>query len=92
MEGVSFEAPSTKKVAAALKAMNLAGSTLLVTTGKDDLLYRSARNIVGVAVRAAADVNAYDLLSHKNLVLVNGSLEALLKAAGPATTKVRRQP
>jgi large subunit ribosomal protein L4 len=90
MEGVSLEAPSTKRVAAALRAMKLAGTTLLVTAARDDMLYRSARNIDGVAVKAAADVNAYDLLSHKNLVLVNGSLEALLKAAGPATVKVKR--
>ncbi len=90
MDGVALEAPSTKKVAAALRAMNLEGSTLLVTAAQNDMLYRSARNIEGVAVRAAADVNAYDLLAHKNLVLVNGALEALVKAVGPATVKVKR--
>lgn len=90
MDGVALDAPSTKKVAAALRAMKLEGSTLLVTSAPDDMLYRSARNIDGVAVRVASDVNAYDLLSHKNLVLVNGALGALLKAAGPATVKVKR--
>lgn len=90
MDGVSLDAPSTKKVAAALKAMKLDGSTLLVTAAPHDMLYRSARNIEGVAVRAAADVNAYDLLSHKNLVLVDGALVALVKAVGPATEKVKR--
>ena len=90
MDGVALEAPSSKKVAAALKAINLEGSTLLVTPAPDDMLYRSARNIEGVAVRAATDVNAYDLLSHKNLVLVNGAFEALMKAVGPATVKVTR--
>lgn len=90
MDGVALEAPSTKKVATALRAMKLEGSVLLVTAAPNDMLYRSARNIEGVAVRSAADVNAYDLLSHKNLVLVNGALEALVKAVGPATVKVKR--
>ncbi len=82
LDGVSLEAPSTKKVAAALKAMNLTGSTLLVTPAHDGVFFRSARNIRGATVRAAADVNAFDLLSNKNLVLVNGAFEALVKASG----------
>ena len=86
MDGVKMDAPSTKKVAEALRSLKLEGTTLMVTAAPDDKLWRSARNIEGVAVRAAADVNAYDLLAHKNLVLVNGALGALLKAAGPAPT------
>jgi large subunit ribosomal protein L4 len=80
MDGVALEAPSTKRVAAALRALNLTGRTLLVTPRRDDVLWRSARNIEGTTVRPAAEVNAYDLLSCRNVVLVNGALEDLLKA------------
>jgi large subunit ribosomal protein L4 len=84
IDGVSLEAPSTKKVAAALKALNLGRRTLLVTAERDDLLWRSARNIRGAKVRAAAEVNAFDLLAATNVVLVNGAFDALVKAVGPA--------
>jgi large subunit ribosomal protein L4 len=84
MDGVALDAPSTKKVAAALKAMNISGTTLLVTPAHDAVFFRSARNIRGATVRAAAEVNAFDLLSNRNLVLVNGALEVLVKASGAA--------
>lgn len=85
MEGVSLEAPSTKKVAAALGALELGhGTMLLVTAGRDDVFFRSARNLEGATVRMAADVNAHDLLSHRHVVLVNGALEVLLKSAARA--------
>ena len=51
--------------------------------------FRSARNLAGATVRRAAEVNAYDLLAHRNVVLVNGALEALLKAAGTAGEAAR---
>jgi len=89
LEGVSLEAPSTRKVAAALKPLGLAGSTLFVTPEADGPFFRSARNLAGATVRRAAEVNAYDLLAHRNVVLVNGALEALLKAAGTAGEAAR---
>lgn len=92
IDGVSLDAPSTKKVAAALKALELGGSTLLVTPARDDVFYRSARNIRGATVRVAAEVNAFDLLSATNLVLVNGALEALVKAVGPAPDRSAEKP
>jgi large subunit ribosomal protein L4 len=88
IDGVTLDAPSTKKVATALRALELDGSTLLVTPARDDVFYRSARNIRGATVRTAAEVNAYDLLAATNVVLVNGALEALVKAVGPAAGTV----
>jgi large subunit ribosomal protein L4 len=82
LDGVALDVPSTKKVAAALKALGLRGSTLLVTPAHDPILHRSARNIEGATVRAAAEVNAHDVLAHRNLVLVNGALETLVRAVG----------
>jgi large subunit ribosomal protein L4 len=89
LEGVVLEAPSTKRVAAAVKSLGLAGTVLFVTPDHDDRFHRSARNLAGASVRRAAEVNAYDLLAHRNVVLVNGALEALLKAAGAAGEPAR---
>jgi large subunit ribosomal protein L4 len=84
IDGLALEAPSTKKVAAALKALSIEGKALVVTPAHDPVLFRSARNLRGASVRAAADVNAHDLLAHRKVVFVNGALDALVRAAGAA--------
>lgn len=89
VEGLSLDAPSTKKVATAVRALGLAGTTLFVTPARDDAFWRSARNLAGASVRPAAEVNAYDLLAHRNVVMVNGALEALTAAAGTAREAAR---
>lgn len=81
LDGVSLEKPSTKAVAGALAALEVAGSVLMITPERDDVFFRSARNLAGASVRTAAEVNAWDLLAHRNVVLVNGALEPLLRAA-----------
>lgn len=81
LDGVSLEKPSTKRIAAALAALEVGGGALLVLPARDDVFYRSARNIEGVTVRTAAEVNAWDLLAHRNVVLVNGAFAPLLEAA-----------
>ncbi|MHC4820653.1 MAG: 50S ribosomal protein L4 [Planctomycetota bacterium] len=48
MDGVSLDQPSTKRMATALGALGLTGSALLVMPERDDVIYRSARNIEGV--------------------------------------------
>jgi len=82
LDGLALEAPSTKRVAAALRALEVRGTTLFVTPARDDLFFRSARNIEGATVRAAAEVNALDLLGHRTVVLVNGAYDALVGAIG----------
>ena len=89
LEGLALDAPSTKKVAAAVKALGLAGTTLFVTPARDEKFWLSARNLDGASVRPAAEVNAYDLLAHRNVVLVDGALEVLTTAAGTAGEGVR---
>ena len=90
MDGVTLEAPSTKRIAAALKSLGVSGTTLLVTPVRDDLLYKSARNIEGTRVRPAAEVTAFDLLAHRHVVLVNGAFEPLMKASGASEKKPGR--
>jgi len=81
VEGLRLDAPSTRKVAGVLGALGLKGSTLLVLGAADDVVFRSARNLRDASVRTAADVNAHDVLSHRNLLLADGALEAILKGA-----------
>lgn len=52
-------------------------STLLVTGSADRKVFLSARNIPGVAVTTAADLNALDVLNAKRVVLVQDALAQL---------------
>lgn len=52
-------------------------SLLIGTDKQDDVVYKSARNLVGVRVLPAADFNAYEILRPKKLVLTKAALEAL---------------
>lgn len=69
----------TKSVVTFLGAVGLAGSSvLLATEGLDRNVYRSARNIAGVSVMPATELNAYDLLRQRNLVITVGEMDRIL--------------
>jgi large subunit ribosomal protein L4 len=70
----------TKQVAGILKALKLHETTCLLTTAKyDPVVYKSARNIRGLEVLPAAQLNAYSVLRPKRLVLTKAALEELRK-------------
>ncbi|HYC77426.1 MAG TPA: 50S ribosomal protein L4, partial [Planctomycetota bacterium] len=58
-------------------ALKAEGSCLVVTDAVDSVLYRSARNLPRVEVKAAKDVNAYDVAFYRSLVLTEGAVSAL---------------
>src|SRR5690606_12239633 len=63
VDALNFEAPKTKQVATALKALGLDGlSTLVVLGAPDQSVYLSARNIEGVSVSPVRDLNALSVL------------------------------
>lgn len=70
--------PRTKDLAAMLQAMGRTeGTCLLVTRDRDENLLLSARNLPRVEVRVADDVNAYELLRFKNVVMTDDALETI---------------
>lgn len=76
----------TKPVAEALKALQLADKTCLLGLGAADIdanktIYRSARNIRGMAVLPAAQLNAYEVLRPKRLLLTKAALQEICKNA-----------
>jgi len=78
--------PKTKVVVQALKALGVdGGSVLLATNGVDSNVWRSARNISGVRVLPASDLNAWDLLRHRNVVVTVAAMDQLLGRTAAAT-------
>lgn len=62
--------------------------TLFVVAGDNPVAYRSARNIPGVAVMRASDLNAYELLHKKYLVITK---EAMDQIRSGETTKTEAE-
>ncbi len=76
LEDFNFEAPKTKDFAALVSNLSLNGQrSLVVLKEANDNIYRSARNIQRAEVAVLADLNTYDIMKAKNLVLVESSVE-----------------
>jgi large subunit ribosomal protein L4 len=68
----------TKQVQDILESIKLAGTkTLIITSDKDENVLKSARNIDRVSVRMVKNLNAYDVISHKNILFLEDSIKSL---------------
>jgi large subunit ribosomal protein L4 len=90
IDELKLEAPSTKTIVAAMKALGVDRSFLIVTPETDSVAWRSVRNIQGGRILPAAEVNAYEVLKHRHLVLVGDALDRLLARLGPAQPEEAR--
>ncbi|MBA2610773.1 MAG: 50S ribosomal protein L4 [Bacteroidetes bacterium] len=78
LEDFSFEAPKTKNYIDLMKNLNLSDKkTLLVVGDANKNVYLSSRNIQGVKVVTASDLNTYDILHAETLILAEGSIKVL---------------
>jgi large subunit ribosomal protein L4 len=82
IDKLEFESPKTRDMAAIIKTLGCDGSSVLVATaGYDVNVYKSGRNIDGVSVAPAKDLNAYTVLSAKRLLMTTAALDALKASA-----------
>ena len=76
VEDFSFEAPKTKNFVEMLKNFQLSGvKTLLVMPNADANILLSARNIQKVKVIRAVDLNTYEILDAKRMIITESSLK-----------------
>lgn len=78
LDELSVAQPKTREIAALLKTLGLAQTSCLLAIDRHDPnVWRSARNIASLAVSPASDLNAYDLLHQKKLLLTKAALDVL---------------
>ncbi|MBI3830012.1 MAG: 50S ribosomal protein L4 [Planctomycetes bacterium] len=78
IDKLEYKAPKTKRFVTTLKALKLDGASCLVTPLKSDTnLVKSIRNISRVRILPSTDLNAYEVLKHKNLLLTQETAERL---------------
>ena len=72
----------TKTIVNFLKAVGAEGKALIVTKAADEKVYRSAKNIEGVAVAPSNALNVYDMLRYDKLVIAKDAVVAIEEVYG----------
>lgn len=91
VKGLDFDAPKTKAMVNLLNGHGIQFDTTLVATdGLKRNVYLSGRNVPGVSVAPAAEINARDILTHKFLVIEESAFTAI--SAKPTYVKPSRKP
>jgi large subunit ribosomal protein L4 len=87
LDGFTLPAPKTKEVVKVLAAVKSNRSVLIATDGLDQNLYRSARNIEKTLIKPAAEINAYDVLSKRTMIITKAAFENVINTANNSKNK-----
>ena len=60
------------------------GDVVTVLPEQDENVWKSARNVAGVSLARAADLNAYDLLKNRTVIFTGRALELVRERIGAA--------
>lgn len=91
VKGLDFETPKTKAMVAFLEAHKLGVETVLIATdGVKRNVYLAGRNVPGVTVKPANEINTRDLLVHKHVLIEESAFAAITKK--PTYVKPTRKP
>lgn len=74
LDSFDMDAIKTKEVATALNAIKAGKKTLIVLPEKNDIVYKSARNIAGVKVSLVNTLNVYDILNCDTIVVLKDAV------------------
>src|SRR5580704_8385221 len=78
LSDLSIAEPKTKAIAGMLKSLGLSQtSCLLATEAHDGKVWRSGRNIPTLWISSCDDLNAYDLLHQRQLILTRSAFDRL---------------
>lgn len=81
VETLALEEVKTKRVVELLKSLKVDGSCLLVTAEYNRELLLSARNLPKVGVAVAGELNAYEIVRHRWVIIERQALDQLAGAA-----------
>ena len=77
LDSFGLEEIKTKEVAKILAALPTGKKTLIVLPEKDDVVYKSARNIAGVKVTLINTLNVYDILNCDKLLVLQDAVSKI---------------
>ena len=74
LDALKLDAIKTKEIVKVLAALETGKKTLIVLPEKDDIIYRSARNIAGVKVSLVNTLNVYDILNCNSMLVLKDAV------------------
>ena len=74
LDELKLDAIKTKEIVKVLAALETGKKTLIVLPEKDDIIYRSARNIAGVKVSLVSTLNVYDILNCNSMIVLKDAV------------------
>jgi large subunit ribosomal protein L4 len=75
IDALKLETPKTAQLRDYLKSIEVEGKTLILTDGRNQNLYLSARNLPNVEVRPFGEESVYEILWAATVVIERGALE-----------------
>src|SRR5688572_2296986 len=78
VDRIALEQAKTKEVAKVFKALGIDRSVLLALEGKDEVLERSARNIDRTKLTTVAQLNAWDIMQNRTLLVTRAGFDWIL--------------
>jgi len=78
VDKIALEQPKTKFVAQMYKALGIDRSCLLALAGRDENVERAARNIDRTTLTTVSQLNAWDILKNRTLLMTRDGLNQLL--------------
>ena len=84
---IKDEFSKTKEFAKFLEKLNVKGKTLAVLDGSNESIARASRNIPSFNLMRAQDVNAYDIMRNKKLLVTKTAFQNLLERVKNDSTR-----
>ena len=82
IDNAEFEKPSTKAAVAVLAALKISGRVTFVVADDDVNAFLSFRNIPTVRIIPVSEMNTYDFIDNKTLVLTKAALGRMEEVSG----------
>jgi len=81
LDQLSLPQAKTKEMARVLSALKIDRSVLIAPSNTDQTLVLSSRNLPRASIKPALEMNAYDILKARTLLMTRDAMESLLQAA-----------
>jgi large subunit ribosomal protein L4 len=78
VDGLSFDQPGTREMAAVLQNLRINRSCLLALAQRDSNVYLSSRNIADLTVRITAELNAAEVATRQKMLVTREAMDDLM--------------
>ena len=78
IDDLNFDVPKTRQMVSILKALNIDNSSCLIVIPKaSETVWKSARNIPSVKIMTSTEINAYEVIRPKKVLLTKEALSSI---------------